>query len=116
MSSLKLAYGVVFSFDELMREFLNAFQLTTESVTDYVVRLEKAFALLRDNYSKELSMVDKTQHLRERFHQGLRQEIHQRLIPSYEDRSVPYVVLIKRARQLEAEYCPKMPKSGCKRS
>ena len=107
VSSLKLAYGVVFSFDELMREFLNVFQLTTESVTDYVVRLEKAFALLRDNYSKELSMVDKTQHLRERFYQGLRKEIHQRLTPSYEDRSVPYVVLIKRARQLEAEYCPK---------
>ena len=84
VSSLKLAYGVIFSFDELMREFLNVFQLTTESVTDYVVRLEKAFALLRDNYSKELSMADKTQHLRERFYQGLRQEIHQRLTPSYE--------------------------------
>ena len=99
VSSLKLAYGVVFSFDELMREFLNVFQLTTESVTDYVVRLEKAFALLRDNYPKELSKVNKIQHLRERFYQGLRKEIHQRLTPSYEDRSVPYIVLIKRARQ-----------------
>ena len=76
------------------------FQLTTESVTDYVVRLEKAFALLRDNCSKELSMVDKTQHLRERFYKGLRQEIHQRLTPSYEDRSVPYVVLIKRGSRI----------------
>ena len=107
LSSLKLAYGVVFSFDELMREFLNVFQLTTESVTDYVVRLENVFALLRDNYSKELSMVDKTQHLRERFYQGLRKEIHQRLTPSDEDRSVPYVAFIKRSRQLEEEYCPK---------
>ena len=107
MSSLKLAYGVVFSFDELMREFLNVFQLTTESVTDYVVRLEKAFALLRDNYPKELSKVNKIQHLRERFYQGLRKEIHQRLTPSYEDRSVPYIVLIKRARRLEADCCPK---------
>ena len=51
--------------------------------------------------------MNKIQHLRERFYQGLRKEIHQRLTPSYEDRSVPYIVLIKRARQLEAEYCPK---------
>ena len=34
-------------------------------------------------------------------------EIHQKLTPSYEDRRIPYVVLIKRARQLEAELYPK---------
>ena len=67
LSSFKLAYGVVFSFDELMRKFLNVYQFATESVTDYVIRLEKAFALLRDNYPERLTMVDKTQHLRERF-------------------------------------------------
>ena len=44
LSSFKLAYGVVFSFDELMRKFLNMHQFATESVTDYVIRLEKAFA------------------------------------------------------------------------
>ena len=51
-------------------------------------------------------MVEKTQHFRERFYQGLRQEIHQRLTPSYEDRRIPYEALIKKARQLEEEYCP----------
>ena len=106
LSSLKLAYGIVFPFDQLMREFLNVFQFATESVTDYVVRLEKAFALIRDNYPKELKMVDKTQHLRERFYRGLKKEIHSRLTPLYEDTRTPYVVLIKKARQLEAEYCP----------
>ena len=106
LSSLKLACGVVSSFDELMKEFLNVFQFPTESVYDYVVRLDKAFTLLRDNYPKESEMVEKTQHLRERFYQGLRQEIHQRLTPSYEDRRIPYEALIKKARQLEEEYCP----------
>ena len=63
--------------------------------------------LMRDNYPKELAMVDQTQHLRERFYQYLKTEIHQKLIPSYEDRRNPYVVLIKRARQLEAEFYPR---------
>ena len=105
--SLKNVYGIVSSFNELMRQFLNVFQQPCESVTDYVVKLEKAFAIIRDNYPKELAMVDQGQHLRERFYQGLRKEIHQKLTPSYEDRRIPYVVLIKRARQLEAEFYPK---------
>ena len=60
LSSFKLAYGNVFSFDELMKKFLSVYQFAAESVTDYVVRLEKAFALLRDNYPEQLTMVDKT--------------------------------------------------------
>ena len=80
-----------------MKKFLNVYQFTTESVTDYLVRLEKAFALLRDNYPEQLTMVDKTQHLRE-------SEIHQRLTPSYETEGTSYVTLLKRARQLEEEY------------
>ena len=89
LSSFKLAYGVVFSFDELMRKFLNVYQFATESVTDYVIRLEKAFALLRDNYPERLTMVDKTQHLRERFYRGLRLEIHQKLTPYYKTEGAP---------------------------
>ena len=108
LSSFKLAYGVVFSFDELMRKFLNVYQFATESVTDYVIRLEKAFALLRDNYPERLTKVDKTQHLRERFYRGLRLEIHQKLTPYYETEGAPYVTLLKRARQLEEEYDPQM--------
>ena len=98
LSSFKLAYGNVFSFDELMKKFLSLYQFATESVTDYVVRLEKAFALLRDNYPKELAMVENAQHLRERFYQGLRQEIHQWLTLYYEDGRIPYGELIKKAR------------------
>ena len=106
LSSLKLSYGVVFSFDQLMKEFLGIFQFATESVTDYVVRLEKAFALIKDNYPRELTMVDKTHHIRERFYRGLRKEIYSRLTPLYEDKGTPYVMLIKKARELEEEYCP----------
>ena len=108
LSSFKLAYGVVFSFDELMRKFLNVYQFATESVTDYVIRLEKAFALLRDNYPERLTMMDKTQHLRVRFYRGLRLKIHQKLTPYYETEGAPYVTLLKRARQLEEEYDPQM--------
>ena len=108
LSSFKLAYGVVFSFDELMRKFLNVYQFATESVTDYVIRLEKAFALLRDNYPERLTMVDKTQHLRDRFYRGLRLEIHQKLTPYYETEGAPFVTLPKRARQLEEECNPQM--------
>ena len=77
-----------------------------ESVTDYAVRLEKAFAEIWDNYPKQLGMVDKTQDLRERFYQGLRRRIHQKLTPWYEDGKISYMVLLKKARQLEAEYWP----------
>ena len=90
-----------------MKRFLNVYQFPTESVTDYVVRLEKAFAMIRDNYPQQLTMVDKTQHLRERFYRGLRLEIHQRLTPSYETKETSYVTLLRRARQLEEEYSPK---------
>ena len=51
-------YGIVPSFDELMKQFLNVFQQPCESVTDYVVKLEKTFAEIRDNYPKEWVMVD----------------------------------------------------------
>ena len=104
LSSFKLAYGTVLSFDELMGKFLNVEQSVTESVTDYVVRLEKVFALLKENYPDEFAMVDNAQHLRERIYRGLRPEIHQRLTPSYEDKKTPYEVLLRRARQLEEEY------------
>ena len=60
-------YGIVSSFDELIRQFLNVFQQPYESVTDYVVKLEKAFAIIKDNYPRELVMVDQGQYLRERF-------------------------------------------------
>ena len=54
------------TFDELMKRFLSVHQFPVESVTDYAVRLEKAFAEIRDNYPKQLGMVDRTQHLREK--------------------------------------------------
>ena len=107
LNRLKTVYGNLTSFDELMRQFLNVLQSPYESVNEFVLRLEKAFAAIRDNYPLELTMVDKTQHLRERFYQGLRREIHQKLAPSYEDGRIPYVVLIKQARELEAEFYPK---------
>ena len=95
MSSFKLKYGTVVTFDELMKRFLSVYQFPVESVTDYAVRLEKAFAEIRDNYPKQLGMVDKTQHLRERFYQGLRRRIHQKLTPWYEDGKISYMVLLK---------------------
>ena len=73
-----------------------------------MIRLEKAFALLRDNYPERLTMVDKTQHVRERFCRGLRLEIHQKLTPYYETEGAPYVSFLKRARQLEEECDPQM--------
>ena len=106
MSSFKLKYGTVVTFDELMKRFLSVYQFPVESVTDYAVRLEKVFAEIRDNYPKQLEMVDKTQHLRERFYQGLRIRFHQKLTPWYEDGKISYMVLLKKARQLEAEDCP----------
>ena len=106
MSSFKLKYGAVVTFDELMKRFWSVYQFPVESVTDYAVRLEKAFAEIRDNYPKQLGMVDKTQHLRERFYQGLRRRIHQKLTPWYEDGKIFYMVLLKKARELEAEDCP----------
>ena len=72
LCSFKNVYGIVSSFDELMRQFLGVFQQPYESVTDYAVKLEKAFAIIRDNYSWELAMMDQGQHLREIFYQGLR--------------------------------------------
>ena len=108
LSSFKLAYGNVFSFDEFMKKFLSVYQFATKSVTDYVMRLEKAFALLRDNYPEQLTMLDKTLHLRDRFYRGLRPEIHQTLTPSYETEGTPYVTLLKKARELEEEYSPRV--------
>ena len=58
LCSLKNVYGIVPSFDELMKQFLNVFQQPCEYVTDYVVKLEKTFAEIRDNYPKEWVMVD----------------------------------------------------------
>ena len=102
MSSFKSKYGTVVTFDELMKRFLSVCQFPVESVTDYAVRLGKAFAEIRDNFPNQLGMVDKTQHLRERFYQGLRRGIHQKLTPWYEDGKISYMVLLKKARQLEA--------------
>ena len=107
LSKLKTVYGNLTSFDELMRQFLNVLQSPYESVNEFVLRLEKAFAAIKDKYPLELTMVDRTQHLRERFYQGLRRRIHQKLTPSYEDGRIPYVVLIKQARELKLNFIPR---------
>ena len=86
------------TFDELMKRFLNVYQFPVEFVTDYAVRLEKYFTKIRDNYPKQLGIVDKTQHLRERFYQRLRRRIHQKLTPWYKDGKVPYMVLPKESQ------------------
>ena len=107
LSSFKLKYGTVVTFDELIKKFLNLYQFPVEFVNDYVVMLEKAFDKIRDNYPRQLGMVDKTKHLRERFYQGLRRRIHRKITPWYEDGKISTcMVLLKKARQLEAEDCP----------
>ena len=50
LNRLKTVYRNLSSFDELMRQFLNVLQSPYESVNDFVLRLEKAFAAIRDNY------------------------------------------------------------------
>ena len=72
-------------------------------MTNYVVRLEDIFSTIRENYPQQLSMVDKTQHLRERFYQGLKKEIHQKMTPFYRDEKIPYMQLLKIAREIEDE-------------
>ena len=51
-------------------------------------------------------MVDKTQHLRERFYQGLKKEIHQKMTPFYRDEKISYMQLLKIAREIEDELWP----------
>ena len=48
-------------------------------------------------------MVDKVQHLRERFYQGLKKEIHQKMTPFYKDEKILYMQLLKIAREIEEE-------------
>ena len=86
-----------------MRQILAISQEPQESVTDYVVRLEKIFSTIRENYPQDLVMVDRPQHLRERFYQGLRKELHQKITPFYRDSSIPYMQLLRMAREIEGE-------------
>ena len=103
LSSLNATYGNVLPFDMLMRQFLDVSQSSNESVTGYVVRLEKIFSTMRENYPQELSMVDRPQHLRERFYQGLRKDLHQKMTPFYRDYNIPYMQLLRMAREIEVE-------------
>ena len=48
-------------------------------------------------------MVDRPQHLRERFYQGLRKELHQKITPFYRESSIPYMQLLRMAREIEGE-------------
>ena len=106
LSRLDLKYGTVLSFDELMKVYLNVAQKPQELVTDYIVRLERAQSQLQAEYPEKVDPTTRTSHLRERFYQGLRRELHQRLTPLYESSEVSYLALIKRARMLEKEYPP----------
>ena len=103
LSSLNATYGDVLPFDMLMRQFLYINQGSNEFVTGYVVRLEKIFSTMRENYPQELSMVDRPQHLRERFYQGLRKDLHQKMTPFYRDHNIPYMHLLRMAREIEDE-------------
>ena len=87
----------------LMRQFLDVSQSSNESVTGYVVRLEKIFSTMRENYPQELSMVDRPQHLRERFYQGVRKDLHQKMTPFYRNNNIPYIQLLRMAREIEEE-------------
>ena len=83
-----------------MRQFLAISQEPQESVTDYVVRLEKIFSTMRENYPQDLAIVDIPQHLRESFYQGLRKELHQKMTPFYKDNAIPYMQLLTMAREV----------------
>ena len=48
-------------------------------------------------------MVDRPQHFRERFYQGLRKELHQKMTPFYKDDNIPYMQLMRMAREFEDE-------------
>ena len=58
---------------------------------------------MRENYPQELSMVNRPQHLRERFYQGLRNDLHQKMTPFYRDHNIPYMQLLGMAREIEDE-------------
>ena len=88
LSSLDVTYGNVLPFDMLMRQFLDVSQSSSESVTGYVVRLEKIFSTMR-----------------ERFYQGLRKDLHQKMTPFYRDHNIPYMQLLRMAREIEDELC-----------
>ena len=103
MSGLNAIYGNVLPFDVLIRQFMEVCQEPQKSVTGYVVRLEKILTTIRENYPQELSMVDRPQHLRQRFYQGLRKELHQKMTPFYRDDNIPYMQLLRIARELEDE-------------
>ena len=48
-------------------------------------------------------MVDRPQHLRERFYQGLRKDLHQKMTPFYRDHNILYMQLLRLAREIEEE-------------
>ena len=48
-------------------------------------------------------MVDRPQHFRERFYQGLRKELHQKMTPFYKNDNIPYMQLLRMAREFEDE-------------
>ena len=67
-------------------------------MTDNVLRLKDAVSKLRIEYPDRMSMVDTAQQLRERFYQGLKQEVHQSLTPSYQDPPVAYLFFIPKEK------------------
>ena len=104
LSRLCLKYGSVSTFNDLMKVYLDLAQRPTESKTDYVVRLESSYSRLCSEYHQRFDCNSQTQHLRERFYQGLKREIQSRIAPSYNDNRVSYLTLIMQVRQLDREY------------
>ena len=70
------------------------------------MKFEDALSKLGSEYPHRMSMMDTAEQLREKFYQGLRQEMNQRLIPAYEVPTIAYLVLIKKAGQLKFEFVP----------
>ena len=79
IEKFKWLYGSAESFDTLMQEFYRIVQGKTKTVQTFVLHLERALKVIKQQHSYAITKGEGVKHLKDHLFHGLRPNIHNAL-------------------------------------
>ena len=96
-------YGSVECFDILMQEFYQIVQGKSERVQTFVLHLEQALKVIKQQHPHAMTEKEGVKHLKDRLFHGLKPDIHNALCYLHDTPNLQYSQLVMAARKAETE-------------
>ena len=103
LEKLKWLYGSMESFDTLMQEFYQIVQGKSEKVQTFVLWLEQALKVIKQQHPHAMTDEEGVKHLKYHLFHGLKSDICNALHYLYDTPNLPYSQLVMAARKAETK-------------